>query len=634
MKKTITLLTILTLLLGCTKENSNSTVTPQNNKLSFTPYYLPNKDGIIIASASRIILHTTDFVNLSANIYGVDGAIISNPSLTWNSEDNKVVTASNGNITAVSLGDTRVKISDGVHSDGYVNITVVSDTTNIPNEVANIVFDKLIVIAPTDTTFTLPNYIVTNNKGEAINKTITFDIDGYVGENISGNSITVNSNPGLGKIVAYSNGKKIRTNLDLFISNNLNNDNDTLRTFSLTSDWPELFRFYNVESTPIRILVKEVWNLSKLWRSSRVYTTSPDNITILYPNVVNSTNEGKLISVGPGNTPISLKYKNSKDNDLEFYASVNYDFTGSWQGSIDDKVLNFCVDKGKMKSIMYSSYGGNEGMFPVNGMSRSYNNFTPEYYGKSSLIANSIQDNNVVNCEAGFCWYTGEGFPGSNGSSLPFFINTAFVFLDKDGAALSGAYNNWSPGLTGIPGYSAWYTGNPNKLSLKVGGKDMIITRGAGNCDNNNISYFNIYDGPDSCRHSSTIMSRDSFFLIDTTYLLQNDLTIGASGYYDKICYTGSTNPYKISIDFVGFHGAGDYNDVDDSNGPPPSGTIGFMADYIDANGASYFSTGGSVNITDFKLNGDASGEGTYSIVFTKQSDKKTKRTVSGNFKY
>ena len=142
MKKTITLLTILTLLLGCTKENSNSTVTPQNNKLSFTPYYLPNKDGIIIASASRIILHTTDFVNLSANIYGVDGAIISNPSLTWNSEDNKVVTASNGNITAVSLGDTRVKISDGVHSDGYVNITVVSDTTNIPNEVANIVFDN------------------------------------------------------------------------------------------------------------------------------------------------------------------------------------------------------------------------------------------------------------------------------------------------------------------------------------------------------------------------------------------------------------------------------------------------------------------------------------------------------------
>jgi hypothetical protein len=298
MKATLNLLLILLMscIIACKKENKNNNT--QSLSTTFSPAYVsPTTPGKIVVSAQILKLHVNDQAQLTAQLYNSDGSLSSaQPSFSWISNNSTSVTANNGNITAISEGFALLTISDGSHGDEFVRISVVADTVKIPAGPANIAFSTSVLGMNLNETKSIPQYTITDYKGQTIGITPQFEISNKSGGVlVNGTNIQAGSTTGGYQLKAMYNSAYLTGSLPILVHGSTT---DTTTSFSVVFECPPVFEYYNVTSPAIKIQVTKCWNAGS-GVVFNCFQTSPDQITIENTNIVGVTGDGHLISKAP-----------------------------------------------------------------------------------------------------------------------------------------------------------------------------------------------------------------------------------------------------------------------------------------------------------------------------------------------
>jgi hypothetical protein len=369
--------------------NSNS-----NNSIAYSLAYVAPKDGMISVSSERLIMHVGNNANLSARLYNGDGSLASpQPFLAWNSSVPTSVSVSSGTINAINIGDALITIGDGVHANGYVNVSVISDSIPIPSGPVNISFNVASLSLNNNSNITIPTYTLTDYQGNQIGGSVSFEIPDNSNVTVNSNTIKTNDSSGIGLLVAKYNGIYLNGRLPVFIHNT---GSDTLRHIDISGNFPSVFNYYNEKANPLTIDVYESWG-NGFKPFFKVYQTSPYNIAIDNPAVISVTNDGLLFSNHPGITPITINYKGAI---IKQYCGVNVDMSGNWVGSKNNVNYNFSFGK-RWAPISYNLFSGVSGKSDGTAIKEWFDFTTLNGYSGGAYISSLSNPNQTCFLYAG-----------------------------------------------------------------------------------------------------------------------------------------------------------------------------------------------------------------------------------------
>jgi hypothetical protein len=338
MKKNIISLVLFAIVFyGCKKDSPSSSIAPPP---------IQSMPGLILPISSNFVLHEDDEVSINVKIINADGSVVSPlPNLAFNTLQSSIVSITGNTVKAKEKGFAKIAISDGIHATGYVYVNVVDDTTILPSGAFNIHFDTATVIVKAGNKRGLPPYIVTDCKGQTVNIEPEFFVSNAKAT-ISGNQITAGSEKGFAQISARYNGKNLNGGLVLVVTKAFGTAADTIYAFTFNA--PYRVAHYNQPSDPIILNIDQVivppCDPMQFcpFVTHNYYTSAPDLIECLNPDVMTVNSSGRLYSVAPG---LALTKVHYKDAFGIFSTSCLVDFTGSWLIAAGGDKYNFCFER-------------------------------------------------------------------------------------------------------------------------------------------------------------------------------------------------------------------------------------------------------------------------------------------------
>jgi hypothetical protein len=415
MKKTICILVLITaIFVSCKKGKNDSTsddpTNPGTATGNTTPAYVPPQPGSLKVSVSSLTLHPGDNTSLVATLYNVNGSVIvSPPSLIWNTSDANVASVNNGLVTANTLGNCDITVTDGIHGILRIDVSVVSSSLTIPSSATTVEWPYAgnTLVMKTDTIESVTNYTVYNSKGMQVSAPLTFIAPSGSGLIFSGNSVTSGSLTGCFNILVKSGNDTLENSLKILVVNT-----DTVYSFDIVQG--SLSRGFNkngvASANPLMINVTKSWNNGGPYPQKTNYVTSPDKIELYGDGSVTLNSQGKFESVKPSTylngTLAKIIYKNVYLY-RELIVCVN--ISGNWGVNMaNGDTYNYCISQTGPDIFYYSNEfipPGSGGSHFISGTYRIIESGQPVTYGPSNIFTGTYRP-------------TALGLPGYNSISI------------------------------------------------------------------------------------------------------------------------------------------------------------------------------------------------------------------------
>ncbi len=549
---------IIAVTFSCNKGNSAS-----SSPLYTTPAYIaPTQPGILNISQKSLVLHVTNVATINARIYNSDGTIqVSQPGFIWTSDNSTVASVSGGVITANSIGNALITVTDGSHGLEYVNVSVVAIATTIQTNKYFINFTPPVLSLQTGTSG-LFNYTVTTADGKSVAITPAFSSSALSGISISGKAVHAGNTTGLFNVIAVNGIDTLIGTLQILVSNASSPVADTTWKISKLISFPINFSNINLVSLPVRIEVTEIIHRKTMKDSIIKFQTSPDQIIINYPSVISLNSSGMMTSVAPGITDGKLKYKNTEIN---FYSCVHFKIDGSSWGNGN---LNICYpDLGEWIGYFNPLYAMPDPYPPVTCFLTGCNNDKPQI------------SSGGWNCGAAFIPHV-DGFYLGDGN-IQFWAWVDPIGVKPVNSCVFSWYFNFNV-CNKVINEATYIDYNHIKVTTNFG--DQTLTRGAGNCSGSVV--IPTSDSTFATWSFNGALNQETGAVNGVCIIIPTELDIlFVSLTHDTIQFS---NPITNSVVAIGAY---------------PINNTQCYVDYKTSNGKYYYSNSGSLNITEVNSN-------------------------------
>ncbi len=410
--------------------------------------------GKIQANSTNLILHIDDVSEPKIRLYNADGSLVTpQPTLNYISDNPGTVSVSNGKITANEVGVAKIKVSSGDNGAEYINVTVVPDTVAIPDGAGNAAFFPFVVALEVSKSADEPMTVASDFKGTELSgvPVVLEPVDPNSGLSMNDNKITA-TKTGIHKVRAKSGDQYLSGDFTVVVHNGKQEDQVNIGYYLL--HFPGQFKRYDVTAEPVILSVLESgWKDNSLY--FKWYNDEPDFMTSKHPGIVDITLENRVRSVSPGGTEITVSYAGFESH---FKTVVSVDMAGNWGASdANGKEYNLCFDP-----VSY----------PIN-----YNAYTVDYKFVSPgiYIFGDAFVGKGTNVIADASYYT-SGYDYTFGPPDP---NAVFgqIWPFKNGVVV-----NDTGGVGGTAGYLLYWLGDNYHVKMTVGGMELDLFRGAGDC--------------------------------------------------------------------------------------------------------------------------------------------------------
>jgi hypothetical protein len=472
----VLLSSIMTVFTGCKNDNkSEDIVVPLLEKPS---YIAPTQPGILQISQNSLVLHLTNTATISAEIYNSDGTLQpSQPAFIWSVDNTSIASVSGGIITANSIGNATVSVTDGSHGIEFVNVNVVDDTTVIPTNQYFISFSPPLLTMQKGATGSF-SYTVKTADGKTAGITPTFSTLTSSGITITGNSVHAGDKTDLFNINSVYGQDTLKGFLQVLVSNPSSSTADTTWKISKLIRFPTWFTNNGLVSLPVRIEVTEIIHRTDKPDSIVKFQTSPDQIGIDYPSVITMNSNGNMTSVAPGLTSGIIKYKSTQ---TYFFSGVRFHYEGSnWSNStlslcfpeIENNIWYFNID--------YLGHIVPQCLCLLSGC----NNDQPKLVHATPWFEWGVRGSYLA--DGTMVFNGGPGYRGPRSTNSVVFSQSRIDFVDCDKVIKDGVYVD------------------DDHIKFTTSFGDQILTRGTGDCGDivpgpTNISYATWHYGSVLC---------------------------------------------------------------------------------------------------------------------------------------
>lgn len=443
MKKIIYLIAFTTIFFSSCKKDKNepasdNTPTLGGSSTNTIPAYVQPQAGSLKVNVNSLIMHPGDNVTLIASLYNANGTVASTSGLIWNSSNSGIANVNNGIVTANTIGNCEVTVTDGIHGLLIVNISIVSNTTSITNTPTSICFSLsgCVLAMPTNSVVSVSNYTVYNSQGIAVFPALTFIPPANSGLMFSGNTVTSGSVIGSFNVKVKAGNDTLTNTLNVVVLNT-----DTVYSFDIVQgSLARVFYKNNVASAnPVIINVKKCWLVGSTPTFSN-YITSPDKIEIVNNEdgiILNSS--GKLESVKSTHylegALLKISYKNAY---LYRGVSVAINLTNTWGVTLSNgDSYNYCITQ-TGPDVYYNSneYFLNTSTQFLSGSYLVMESGAQVFYGSDNLFTGTYNPSTLA-------------FVGSQCVSLRYSgqVNPEIYNMSNDGNHLSKAAAGSNPNL-------------------------------------------------------------------------------------------------------------------------------------------------------------------------------------------
>ncbi|MFN5323745.1 MAG: Ig-like domain-containing protein [Bacteroidota bacterium] len=353
------LILFFALLVSCSKDDQESPGIPPgsigNNQITFTPAPVQRKDGFIQPMVNRLVLHPNQSLQLTANVYDLNGnAVQTGAALSLSTNNAAVVSLSGSMMTTNKVGTASVWFSDNVRESVALLVEVVPDTVPLPTDPFSIQFSSPFLKMQSNTSQMIPTYTIRNLQGQIVGGSPAFYFENPNLGSINGNVIQSGGSSGMSTVRAVLNGDTLDGAFTMVNRNTTGSLTDTFWTIypnKVTSS----FHYYQRTADPIILDVVEAICYygpgANPFPTINFYTASPLSMTVSNDKILNEEN-GRLVSVGPGLTQITAYYKGGSW--LKWLTRVRTDLSGNWQ---------FNAQNGKKITICFSQVPNWDGVF-------------------------------------------------------------------------------------------------------------------------------------------------------------------------------------------------------------------------------------------------------------------------------
>lgn len=409
LKKYLLLFGFIIVNVGCSSSDSSDSSSTKSS-ISFTPTIY--KDGIVKAIASNLMIHIGENAFDHAFLFDQAGNVASTqPAFTWTADSDAVTIDDTGYISANELGNYRILVSDGVHPECVVNLSVVADDVAIPEGPANAIFQKQAIVVDTNSSITIPNCILSDYRGNTIQQEPSFSIDNpSYGTIINNSTLNTTQNSGFAYIsVSVFNGvsgELIPVFIPVFVGQNID---DSVIRYSVIS-FPAVFRAdIGTISSPILLDVVEFTRSTSGGIKTSFYQTTPDFLETDRNDVFELSQNATIKTKKLGQGQIIVGYKNQK---MLFNCRSCFDVAGSWVDESDGTIYDlerrynapdiFYTGSGSIKSspfnivpFLYEGYPSGLDYLNANVLINNQGQTTD--FNTSSFIVPPIVDPNDTN---------------------------------------------------------------------------------------------------------------------------------------------------------------------------------------------------------------------------------------------